>query len=121
VPEPHIYDDEPCWCMGECCSDIPLTERDLLLIERDTNMRRDDISVRTNAGRFMKQGPPVYEYREHHGDRLLFVLRFCFFLDKDTRLCHFYDQRAHICRKFVHEREKEKPTPNDIGDLGVGV
>jgi Fe-S-cluster containining protein len=113
------YDTEPCWCRGECCSDIPLSDHDLRRIEQGTGMRFGDFAVRTNAGAFVKRGPPVYEWRGEGEERMRYVLRFCYFLDTQTRLCRFYGQRASICRDFVHERPK-RPRVDPAGDTPAG-
>lgn len=105
------YEDEPCWCQGECCSDIPLTDEDVGRFLLGTGYQFDNFALRTNAGTFVKQGLPVYEWRGEGLERMLYVLKFCYFLDTHTRLCRFYGNRASICRGFTHERRRS-PAPS---------
>jgi len=121
MSEPNVYEDEPCWCMGECCSDIPLTQADVDRISDLTNMRFDEFAVRTNAGMFMKRGEPIYEYRGEGLERMRYELRFCFFLNTETRLCRFYNSRANICRDFEHRRgdgQGVSPPPKRVTPTG---
>ena len=82
----------PCWCGGECCSAVPLSDEEVQRILAATGGSFDDWFETTNAGTFTRS-------KTIPSDPDVIVYRCCFF-DSDTRICTIYDLRPQICRDY---------------------